>query len=65
MLTMQHGAMVSAPPRDVFRLAAEASIDPRTAKKALTDGLGAIRGELVRERIRRAMAVLGMTGAAR
>lgn len=48
-------------PRDIYRLAAEASIDPRTARKALNEGVGVIRGDLVRERIERAMRVLGLS----
>jgi hypothetical protein len=54
------GARTSATPRQptpgqVVALAAAANVDPRTAKKALVDGVDAIKGEVVRERLRAAM----------
>lgn len=43
-------------PGEVVALAAAAKVDPRTAKRALVDGVEGIRGEVVRERLRAALS---------
>lgn len=56
---MQHGAHQTRPPRrEIHELAARASVDIRTAERALVEGVNAIRG-LPRERIADAMRELG------
>ena len=40
---------------DIYALAGKAGVDPRTAKKALVEGVDAIRGEGVRDRLTQAM----------
>jgi len=42
--------------REILTLAAAAGVDPRTAKRALVDGVDVIKGEEVRARIRAAMS---------
>jgi len=51
---------VEVDPQTVARLAAEAQVDRRTAKKALTDGVDAVRGEFMRGRLRVAAQTLGL-----
>lgn len=62
------GSMTNTPnaPRKVapciiVRLAAAASCDPRTAKRALESGLDAVRGSHLRDRIEGAALLLGLT----
>ncbi len=46
-------------------LAARAECDPRTARRALTEGVDAVRVVTLRERLSREMAALGIREAAR
>ena len=46
--------------RKILELAGAAEVDPRTARKALDEGVGSIRGEAVRERINRCAKDLGI-----
>jgi hypothetical protein len=46
---------------DVFRLAAATGLDPRTARKALVEGVGSIRAVADRERVVAAIPTLGLS----
>lgn len=46
----------TVPMRSVLRLAAEAECDPRTAERALREGVHVIRTRIVRERLTAALA---------
>lgn len=43
--------------KEVLELAAKAQVDPRTARKALTKGVEALRNRFLKERVREAMKV--------
>lgn len=44
---------------EVYAIAAKAKADPRTVRRAFDEGIESIKGEVVRERIRQAMAAFG------
>lgn len=49
----------------IFELAMRAECAPSTAKKALLEGANAVKGTALRERLRAAMAGLGVPGGVR
>jgi hypothetical protein len=49
----------------IHTLAARAQIDPRTARRVLTEGLGVIRVGTIRERVAAALAEVGRSTLAR
>ena len=42
---------------EVLDVAARAQVDPRTARKAMTQGVESVKGEAARERLRAALRV--------
>jgi hypothetical protein len=46
--------------QDILRLAAESELDPRTVQRALSQGLGALKSERDRVRLRAAAERLGI-----
>ena len=44
----------------ILQLAAEAGCHPATAKRALTEGVSGIKGDFLKERINKALVVLGL-----
>lgn len=51
-------AAAQADEKTIALLAAEAQVDPRTARRALAEGVGAVRGRFVKDRLRQAAAKL-------
>lgn len=46
--------------KTILNFAAEAEVDERTIKRALAEGVGAIKGTAAKERIRKAAKKLGI-----
>lgn len=54
-------AMPTVDKQTVAKLAAEAQVDKRTAQKAVDNGVDSVKGDFVRDRLRKAAKKLGVS----